>query len=123
MDIHEAIKHCKDVAKSNRKLFEMCPHTPGHENGICLGLGDCKFLSKGKNNGCLKCATEHEELAGWLEELIKLRKFIEDNKLLYEADIENVVSTMSPLAGVSCITWYNILISLQKAGYIICEKK
>lgn len=123
MDIHEAITHCKDVAKSNRKIFEMCPYTPEHENGICLGLDDCKFLSKGKNNGCLKCAVEHEELAGWLEELVNLRKFIEDNKLLYEVDIENVVRTMSPLAGVSSITWYNILKSLQKAGYIICEKK
>ena len=123
MEIYEAIVHCKDVAKSNRKLFDMCPHTPEHENGICLGLDDCKFLSKGKNNGCIKCAKEHEELANWLEELVNLRKFIEDNKLLYEADIENVVSVMGPLAGISCTTWYKILVCLQKAGYIICEKK
>lgn len=101
----------------------MCPYTPEHENGICLGLGDCKFLTKGKDNGCLKCAKEHEEFACWLEELKELRKFVEDNKLLYEVDIKDVAFNMSPCADMNTLTWYNVLTDIQKCGYIICEKK
>lgn len=122
-NIDEAIAHCKEIAKSNRKIFDMCPYTPEHENGICLGLGDCKFLTKGKDNGCLKCAKEHEEFACWLEELKELRKFVEDNKLLYEVDIKDVAFNMSPCADMNTLTWYNLLVEMQKCGYVICEKK
>ena len=54
MDLDEAIKHCDEVAKRERKLYEE-------------ELTDCL-------EGCIKCAEEHEQLAEWLKELKRYRE-------------------------------------------------
>jgi len=57
MDLDEAIKHCDEVAKRERKLYEE-------------ELTDCL-------EGCIKCAKEHEQLAEWLKELKAYRELFE----------------------------------------------
>lgn len=59
IDIVEAIKHCKQVARQQRVLS-----SANHE-GI---------------QSCLECADEHERLAGWLEELLEFRKGVKSEK-------------------------------------------
>ena len=55
-NLTEAISHAKEVAKENREM--------------------AKNFVYGQSNreACLECAKEHEQLAGWLEELDKRRK-------------------------------------------------
>ena len=60
MTLDEAIKHCEDKAKAQRRLAEYYHHTrlsenDEYRNGMC--------------QSCLKCANEHEQLAEWLKEL------------------------------------------------------
>lgn len=68
MTLEEAIKHCENVAEENETDFRLCP------NQECNGSEDCSCLKHGSGKGCLKCATEHRQLAKWLKELKELRE-------------------------------------------------
>lgn len=73
MTIEEAIRHCKEVAKEQEKLYRVCPASES-DRYHCDGTKDCKTLKNGKNKGCQKCAAEHRQLAEWLKELKQLRE-------------------------------------------------
>ena len=73
MTIDEAIKHEEELAKEQEQLYSFCPVS---DMRFCDGRSDCTSLSKGTGKGCLKCAEEHQQLAGWLKELKQLKKGI-----------------------------------------------
>lgn len=58
MTIDEAIQHCKEVAKENRKT----------------ALEYARAYAWDTAHGCRECANEHEQLAAWLVELKKSRE-------------------------------------------------
>lgn len=58
MTLDEAIKHCEEVAKQNRELFELIGISSYDED----------------NYNCLECAKAHEQLAEWLKELKQLKE-------------------------------------------------
>ena len=62
-NIDEAIQHCKEKAKENRKEADE------------WYAGGCSF-AQAEGNDCLECAKDHEQLASWLEELKALREFV-----------------------------------------------
>ena len=70
MPIDEAIKHYEEMAEEQERDFKECPY-PSAE---CDGWTHCKALQNGYNKGCLKCASEHRQLAEWLRELKGLRE-------------------------------------------------
>lgn len=72
MSIDEAIRYCVEVAEEQEELYRICPLSES-EMSHCNGTKDCRVLKNGKNKGCQKCAEEHRQLAGWLEELKELR--------------------------------------------------
>lgn len=57
MTLEEAIQHCKDEASKLRK---------DSAKRLQIGLMHAA-------NDCEECAAEHEQLAGWLEELLEKR--------------------------------------------------
>ncbi|MGF0102066.1 hypothetical protein [Bariatricus sp. SGI.019] len=63
MTLDEAILHAREVAERNRRAMSFEP-----ENNID---DDIKV-------NCLNCATQHEQLAEWLEELKFLRQWKSD---------------------------------------------
>lgn len=58
MTIDEAIQHCHDVAKENRKT----------------ALEYARAYAWDTAHGCRECASEHEQLAAWLVELKESRE-------------------------------------------------
>ena len=58
MTIDEAIQHCKEVAKENRKT----------------ALEYARAYAWDTAHGCRECANEHEKLASWLVELKERRE-------------------------------------------------
>lgn len=56
LTLDEAIKHCEEKAKELKKDYE---------RAVALNI---------PSEGCLECANEHEQLAGWLTELQERRK-------------------------------------------------
>jgi hypothetical protein len=66
LTLDEAIKHCLEVAEEQSRFYSLCPHP-------CDGTKDCMSLKNGKDMGCVKCATEHRQLAEWLKELKEWR--------------------------------------------------
>lgn len=65
MTLDEAIKYYEEMTEENEKEFRLCPY-PSQE---CNGSQDCRCLENGSGKGCLKCASEHRQLAEWLREL------------------------------------------------------
>lgn len=63
--LDEAITHCKEKAEENRQKA-------GFETDNLRYM-----MSDDERSDCLECAKEHEQLAGWLEELQELRSFAE----------------------------------------------
>lgn len=61
MNLEEAIKHCKEKARENRKKADE------------WYAGGCSF-TQAEGNDCLECAKEHEQLAEWLKELKQRRE-------------------------------------------------
>lgn len=57
MTLDEAIQHCKEVAKENRKT----------------ALEYARAYAWDTAHGCRECANEHEQLAEWLTELKQRR--------------------------------------------------
>lgn len=76
MTIDEAIIYCEEVAETQEADFRVCPY-PSVE---CDGLTHCKALQYGHNKGCIKCASEHRQLAEWLRELKMYREQTSDVK-------------------------------------------
>ena len=67
MTIEEAIKHCEEVEEKQEALantFKSFKDYGNPKSSITSGYEKCK-----------KCASEHRQLAEWLKELKKLRKF------------------------------------------------
>lgn len=64
LSLDEAIQHCEEKAKEQR--IEANYRIPPKAE-------------------CLKCAEEHEQLAGWLKELAEYRKLFESPKEAKEA--------------------------------------
>ena len=60
MTLDEAIKHCEEKAKEQKAK------AVGYFNG--------GYSSQIEGKSCLKCAEEHEQLAGWLKELKDLKE-------------------------------------------------
>lgn len=87
MTLDEAIKHCEEVAKNQKEDFKACPLSSSE----CDGLTHCKVLKHGLNKGCLKCASEHRQLADWLKELKAYRKAEKEieQELVNWNDIDN----------------------------------
>ncbi len=56
LTLDEAIKHCEEKAKELKKDYE---------RAVALNI---------PSEGCLECANEHEQLAGWLTELKQRRE-------------------------------------------------
>lgn len=56
LTLDEAIKHCHEKARELRKDYE---------RAVALNI---------PSEGCLECANEHEQLAGWLTELKERRE-------------------------------------------------
>lgn len=63
INLDEAIAHAKEVAEEKR--VEATAITTGKED---------YFFKNAKYTDCIKCASEHEQLALWLEELAEWRK-------------------------------------------------
>lgn len=61
MTIQEAIKHAREVADEKYKEGFLCYANSGNAE------------NDKKNNECVKCARDHEQLAEWLEELKQYR--------------------------------------------------
>lgn len=74
MTIDEAIAHAREVAERNRRVMNF-----ESEDNID---DDIKV-------NCLNCATQHEQLAEWLEELKELRSYKEKMEMQYLDDIGN----------------------------------
>ena len=87
MTLEEAIIHAKEVAEEKRKDYE---------RACALNI---------PSEGCYKCAKEHEQLAGWLEELERRRELSERNRpiseLLVDVQVENAILTKA--LELSCI--------------------
>ena len=64
--LEEAIKRYEEESKEQKELYSLCPCP-------CDGTGDCICLEYGKDKGCVKLATEYEQLAEWLTELKERR--------------------------------------------------
>lgn len=81
MTLDEAIKHCLEVAEEQSRFYLLCPCP-------CDGTKDCMSLKNGKDMGCVKCASDHRQLAEWLTQLKKAKRLLkaamEDMKILYE---------------------------------------
>ena len=72
MTLEDAIRHAEEVAKDKELSYKFCFHAgkscDGQQPPQDKNLVNCK------NNGCLKCATEHRQLAEWLRELKEWRE-------------------------------------------------
>lgn len=66
MTIDEAIAHAKKTAEKNRAVYEFECSRYGKET-----------VDRGSKLYCVKCAEENEQLAGWLEQLKRLRRLKE----------------------------------------------
>jgi len=78
MTLDEAIQHCKEVAKENRKT----------------ALEYARAYAWDTAHGCRECANEHEQLAAWLVELKESRectRWIPCSERLPESDAKCLV--------------------------------
>ena len=66
MDIQEAIRHCEEKAEELRHEVETWVHCPNDTNNE-KNLKDFE--------DCKECARDHEQLAKWLTELVRLESF------------------------------------------------
>ena len=66
LTLKEAISHAKEVAEENYRRGMLCHANPNDEE-----------LDK-----CIECGREHEQLAGWLEELQKYKELEEQGRLI-----------------------------------------
>lgn len=87
MEIGEAIKHCREVAKEQEKLCKRYDDASGYSRSYneAIRTTDAKR--------CKKCAEEHKQLARWLEEL----------KILKEQASEDCISRKAALYGLASI--------------------
>lgn len=76
MTIDEAIAHELKIAKNRRKTFDKCNE---RKNSYA-----CRLCFETQT--CLECAEEHEQLAGWLEEL---KNYRDKNKMVVRIDCVN----------------------------------
>ena len=109
MTIDEAIRHCGEVAEEQEKLYRICPLSES-EMCHCDGTKDCRVLKNGKNKGCKKCAEEHRQLAGWLEEL---KDYRDKNKMVVRVDVENkdyIVQLVNTVAKIMIEVFENLTI-------------
>ena len=65
LTLKEAISHAKEVAEENYRQGMLCHANPNDEE-----------LDK-----CIECGKEHEQLAGWLEELRRYKDLEEQGRL------------------------------------------
>ena len=66
LTLKEAISHAKEVAEENYRRGMLCHANPNDEE-----------LDK-----CIECGKEHEQLAGWLEELQRYKDLEEQGRLI-----------------------------------------
>lgn len=62
MTIDKAIRHCEEVAEEHDR------HLKVYES-----MDEDRLLFREEENECKNCGKEHEQFAGWLEELKELR--------------------------------------------------
>lgn len=63
----------EEVAEEQEKLWRTCPASE-NELSLCNGFKDCISLANSEDKGCLKCATEHWQLAEWLRDYKRLKE-------------------------------------------------
>ena len=73
MTLDEAIKHCEEVAEAEERSAKLHQRP---DRGV-KGSGK-RYLS------CIKCATEHRQLAEWLRELQRYRFEISECKAILD---------------------------------------
>ena len=84
LSIDDVIERERQAAEEQRELFRLCPY----HSQECNGSDICKCL-KNKQDGCIKCEEEHEQIAKWLEEL---KDYQDKNKMVVrvDCDFENI---------------------------------
>lgn len=84
ISLDEAIKHAKEVAERNRREASFEPEDD---------------VDKDIKINCSACAEEHEQLAGWLEELRELREMVKCNAFTdgYNKAINDCAEVISEL--------------------------
>ena len=110
LTLKEAISHAKEVAEENYRQGMLCHANPNDEE-----------LDK-----CIECGKEHEQLAGWLEELQRYKDLEEQGRLI-ELPCEKVyciINYNSPkYAFIDSIPIETMLIFLQKKKQKLSWKK
>ena len=105
MIIDEAIKQAEEKAKELKEKSERNIIEVTKEGVICLYDGK-------EYEDCLECAKEHEQLAGWLEELKELRSFAEFvTREVLDEDFEDCSGAFAEIA---CR-------KLVKLGYVVLD--
>ena len=75
MTIDETILHCEEVINNNMKKYNSCPYHPTPCDGT---IERCCIYTGKFGAGCIKCISEHRQLAEWLKELKEWRKMYDD---------------------------------------------
>ena len=114
MTLDEAIKHCLEKAKEEKR----------------------KLLKVGDIYACSKCAEEHEQLAKWLEELKDYRRFNgaktfdngfkQGEKYGYKKAIDDFVKNIKECSGwtPNCIeSWHDVCLTIYTLHQIAEELK
>ena len=90
LTLKEAISHAKEVAEENYRQGMLCHANPNDEE-----------LDK-----CIECGKEHEQLAGWLEELRRYKDLEEQGRLIEVIRCKNCIRHSDEyIAGADGISW------------------
>ena len=105
LTLKEAISHAKEVAEENYRRGMLCHANPNDEE-----------LDK-----CIECGREHEQLAGWLEELRRYKDLKEQGRLIeLPCKIGDTLWTIDP--NINFIDDFKVTdIDIVKEGIAICN--
>lgn len=98
MTIQEAIKHAREVADEKYKEGFLCYANSGNAE------------NDKKNNECIKCARDHEQLAEWLEELQRYREIGSVDEIKQMQKYSDIVKKHNTIGQVIdfCVEYENI---------------
>lgn len=83
MTIEEAINHCHEKAQANRKM--------ANDKFKAYYKGIMPSYVQEEHDDCIRCAEDHEQLAGWLEELMTLRDKLNEIEAILNSREESPV--------------------------------
>ena len=87
MTLDEAIAHAREVAEENREMAELISNRP---------LEVCDIHRK--EDKCLECAKEHEQLASWLEELKARQESDKSGDLISREALKKEICVNTPIS-------------------------